>query len=187
MCNVDVQCLKTMLKICINAFANPNHSAVLPQVPLQAKNLIGNPPSFLNIRHPGWRLVFPFLVADTQLYKRLCPFVRLSVRWSVVIELKSGKMSVSSTFLWIGDWGKDAGWTPLPIRPQRYCDTASLVSFLSFSTSTHILHSLSICFYYVALSISVIICVFPSVGNFFSLFLCMTWFCLLELSVHLCF
>ena len=44
-----------------------------------------------------------FLVADTQLYKRLCPSVgpsvRRSVRWSVMIESKSGK-------------------TRLPARPQ---------------------------------------------------------------------
>ena len=44
-----------------------------------------------------------FLVADTQLYKRLCLPVRWSIRWSVgpfvtVIELKRGKMSVFGTF-----------------------------------------------------------------------------------------
>ena len=27
-----------------------------------------------------------------------------------------------------GDWGVDGGWTPLPTRPQQYCDPASLVS-----------------------------------------------------------
>ena len=41
-----------------------------------------------------------FLVADTQLYKRLCPSVRPSVRPSVgpsgVIELKSGKTRISA-------------------------------------------------------------------------------------------
>ena len=29
--------------------------------------------------------------------------------------------------VWGGDLGVDGGWTPLPIRPQRYCDPASLV------------------------------------------------------------
>ena len=38
-----------------------------------------------------------FLVADTQLYKRLCPSVGWSVGWSVeVIELKSGKTRISA-------------------------------------------------------------------------------------------
>ena len=42
---------------------------------------------------------FRFLVADTQLYKRLCPSVRPLVRWSVGPlvrdhESKSGKTSV---------------------------------------------------------------------------------------------
>ena len=29
-------------------------------------------------------------------------------------------------------WGKAGGWMPLPTRPQRYCDPASLVLFVSF-------------------------------------------------------
>ena len=41
-----------------------------------------------------------FLVADTQLYKRLCPSVGWSFGWSVgrsvVIELKSGKTRISA-------------------------------------------------------------------------------------------
>ena len=37
-----------------------------------------------------------FLVADTQLYKRLCPSVRWSVGWSVVIELESVKTCISA-------------------------------------------------------------------------------------------
>ena len=35
-----------------------------------------------------------YLFADTQLYKRLCPSVHLSILPSVVIELKSGKTGV---------------------------------------------------------------------------------------------
>ena len=73
-----------------------------------------------------------------QLYKRLCPFVhpsvRCSVRWSVVIESKSGKTSVSSTScrclrVGLGDLGVDRGRTPLPTRRHRYCDPASLVIY----------------------------------------------------------
>ena len=41
-----------------------------------------------------------FLVADTQLYKRLCPSVRRLVGWSVgrsvTLELKSGKTRISA-------------------------------------------------------------------------------------------
>ena len=44
---------------------------------------------------------FLFLVADTQLYKRLCPSVGRSVGWSVgwsvTLELKSGKTRISAT------------------------------------------------------------------------------------------
>ena len=29
-------------------------------------------------------------------------------------------------YVW-GAWGTDKGWMPLPIRPQQYCDPASLV------------------------------------------------------------
>ena len=68
-----------------------------------------------------------FLVADTQLYERLWPSVHLSA----VIESQSGKMSVSRTFceclcVGLGDRGVYWGWTPLPTRPQRYCDPAWL-------------------------------------------------------------
>ena len=31
--------------------------------------------------------------------------------------------------VWGGSWGADGGWMPLPTRPQRYCDPASLVTF----------------------------------------------------------
>ena len=47
---------------------------------------------------------------------------------SVMIESKSGKMSVLDTFcVWGGGWGVEGGWMPLPTRPQQYCDPASLV------------------------------------------------------------
>ena len=50
-----------------------------------------------------------YLVADMQLYKRLCPFVgplvHLLVRWFVVIELKSGETSVlNSLCVVVGVW-----------------------------------------------------------------------------------
>ena len=31
----------------------------------------------------------------------------------------------------VGAWGVDGGWMPLPTRPQRYCDPASLVLFIN--------------------------------------------------------
>ena len=63
-----------------------------------------------------------FLVADTQLYKRLCPSVGRSVE---VIESKSGKTSVLEAFVYVsvlegglgGALGVDEGWLPLPTRP----------------------------------------------------------------------
>ena len=80
-----------------------------------------------------------FLVADTQLYERLCPSPRLSihqsigllvhwsVRPSVMIESKSGKTSVLDPFCvclcgrGMG-LGLEGGWRLLPTCPQRYCD-----------------------------------------------------------------
>ena len=71
-----------------------------------------------------------FLVADTQLYKRLCPSVGRSVGPSVCgHESKSAKTSILDAFC-VCEWGSrgvDEGWMPLPTRPQRYCDPASLV------------------------------------------------------------
>ena len=76
-----------------------------------------------------------FLVADTQLYKRLClsvgrsvrPLVRLLVRGH---KLKSEEISILDAICaceW-GTCGVDWGWMPLPTRPQRHCDPASLVT-----------------------------------------------------------
>ena len=44
-----------------------------------------------------------------------------------MMESKCGETSVLGTFCVWGSWGVDKGWTPLPTRPQRYCDPASLV------------------------------------------------------------
>ena len=93
-------------------------------------------------REQGGRKPECFLVADTQLYERLCPSLRLSihqsigllVHWSVgpsvMIELKSGKTSILDTFCVClcvrgGDWGLVGGWRPLPTRLQRYCNPTS--------------------------------------------------------------
>ena len=80
-----------------------------------------------------------FLVADTQLYKRLCPSVGPSVRRSVTHESKIGKQALKMLFLVcvlvVGAWGVAEGWMPLPTRPQRYCDPASLV--LNFKRFLH--------------------------------------------------
>ena len=51
-----------------------------------------------------------------------------------MIELKSGKTSVFDAFCvcvcWRGAWGVNGGWTPLPTRPQQYCNPALHVSSL---------------------------------------------------------
>ena len=78
------------------------------------------------------KMNFGFLVADTQLHKRLCPSIGpsvcpsvcWSVCWSVTHESKSGKMSVLDAFMGMCV----GGWMPLPTRLQRYCDPASLVT-----------------------------------------------------------
>ena len=75
-----------------------------------------------------------FLVADTHLYKRLCPSVGPSVGASICPSVrehksKSAETSVLDAFCackW-GNWGVDWGWMPLPTRPQRFLDPASLV------------------------------------------------------------
>ena len=82
--------------------------------------------------------LFFFLVADTQLYKRLCPSVRRSVRPSVTTSRKVGKRAFKKLFAYGSELGRglggalgvNGGWLPLPTRPQQYCDPASLV--LSF-------------------------------------------------------
>ena len=72
-----------------------------------------------------------FLVADTQLYKRLCPSVRWSVRRSVTLKLKTQETRIynAAVFIecvwvyvsvWEGGLGEAWGWLPLPTRPQRY-------------------------------------------------------------------
>ena len=58
-----------------------------------------------------------FLVADTQLYKRLCPSIRLSVRPQPTSQ-KVEKRAFECFFG--GCVGKGAwGWMPLPSRPQQ--------------------------------------------------------------------
>ena len=74
------------------------------------------------------------------------PSVHPLVCWSVNLlvdqyKSKSGKMSVFLLFfvyvcVHVGYWGVDGGWTPLPTRPQRYCDPASLVP--SALTAIHV-------------------------------------------------
>ena len=81
------------------------------------------------------------LVGHMQLCKILCLSVVTSVSPSVrpyigplvrKHESKSGKTSVLDVFIsrcvGVGAWGVDGGWMPLPTRPQRYCDPASLVN-----------------------------------------------------------
>ena len=98
-------------------------------------------PYFFPLR---WNTILSILlVADTQFYKRLCPSVYPSVRWSrstarvVTLELKTRKTrifdaSVGDVCVCVGGgrgcgWGEAGGWMLLPNRLQRYCDPASLV------------------------------------------------------------
>ena len=68
-----------------------------------------------------------FLVADTQLYKRLCP----SVRPSVCQSIRHGDRVENKHFRYFFvRWGVDGGWMPLPTHPQQYCDPASLATKL---------------------------------------------------------
>ena len=61
------------------------------------------------------------------------PSVRRSVRPSVrnarVEKWKNERFRCFFGYVcwWGGAWGVDGGWMPLPTRPQRYCDPASLV------------------------------------------------------------
>ena len=66
-------------------------------------------------------------------------FVRPSVGPSVCrpdrnTRVETWKPSVLEAFfvfvLVVGAWGVAGGWIPLPTRPQRYCDPASLVRFV---------------------------------------------------------
>ena len=83
-----------------------------------------------------------FLIADMQLYKRLCPLVHWSVglsRLRCYARIENAKNVYSgccSWFcLWVSvleggwgcGWGEAGGWIPLPTRLQQYCDPASLV------------------------------------------------------------
>ena len=62
---------------------------------------------------------FCFLVADTQLYKRLCPLVRPSVRWSVRPSV--GPFVILSNFHTISVSGCST-WKVEKSRPQLFCN-----------------------------------------------------------------
>ena len=79
-----------------------------------------------------------FLVADTQLYKRLCPSVGWSVRSShshCHAQDENAKNAYLGCCSWCclcvsvleKGWGEAGGWMPLLTRQQRYCDPVSLV------------------------------------------------------------
>ena len=63
------------------------------------------------------------------------PSVRPSIGPSISTSWKVGKWAFLKTFCVClgvcGIWGVDGGWTPLPTRPQRYCDPVSLVEMQS--------------------------------------------------------
>ena len=75
-------------------------------------------------------LQVPFLVANTQLYKRLCPSVRWSVGrlvgWSVTLELKNGKTRISAPAHPSATDGRVSGLVPNPF--QLPCCTLGMAS-----------------------------------------------------------
>ena len=79
-----------------------------------------------------------FLVADTQLYRRLCPSVGPLVRHGHRIKKwRNERFRYFLCILIYGGLGKgvDRGWMTLPTRTQRYCDPASLVFSETYSKS----------------------------------------------------
>ena len=88
-----------------------------------------------------------FLVADTKLYKRLCPPIRWSVHplvrpsvgpwwlsrkvWKRAFMMLQSWLSVFVIEHWVGD-GMDRGCMRLPTRPQQYCDPASPVFYFNY-------------------------------------------------------
>ena len=106
----------------------------------QSRPLAGrtNQPDRVGKREEKRVIEFWFLVANTQIYKRLCPSVgplfRLSVCHTrvVTLELKTRKtlgclgccswycLCVSVLEVgWGCVWGEARGWMPMPTRPQR--------------------------------------------------------------------
>ena len=71
-----------------------------------------------------------FLVADTQHYMRLGPSVRPLVCKGRKVEQRAFWILFIYVCVWSGVRSVDGDWMPLPTRPQRYCDPASLVHFL---------------------------------------------------------
>ena len=91
--------------------------------------------------HTIW--IQPFLVAGTQVYRWLCPFIYWSVPRSITLELKMRKTRIYDTAelillqrncmcLWVCDFvaevvGHETGdWMPLPTHPQQYWDQRHL-------------------------------------------------------------
>ena len=74
----------------------------------------------------------PFLVADTQLYKRLCPAVRPSVRWSIgpsiTIKSKSVKVRISVPAHLSATDGRVSGHVKRDIREGRRYKTLKQIS-----------------------------------------------------------
>ena len=92
------------------------------------------------------------------------PSVGRSVGRSVTLQLKTQETRIYNAAVviecvwvyisvWEGGWGEAGGWLPLPTRPQRYCDPASLVTFdlilLDCAQSIYYQNTLLICDYLV--------------------------------------
>ena len=69
-----------------------------------------------------------FLVADSWIYKRLCPSVGSSVSQSVCWFV-SKSWKVEKQLLKMCMSGRGGIWKPLPIHPRRYCNTSYRLVF----------------------------------------------------------
>ena len=75
-----------------------------------------------------------FLVAVTQLYKRLCPSIYPSVHRSVCNTRVEKWKNERFRWFFLGmcvsgaAWGVDGGWMPLSTHLQRYCDCVTCSS-----------------------------------------------------------
>ena len=86
-----------------------------------------------------------FLVADTQHYMRLGPSVRPLVRKGRKVEQRAFWILFIYVCVWSGVRSVDGDWMPLPTRPQRYCDPASLVlKFFYFGQVVCLFHEIEV-------------------------------------------
>ena len=92
-----------------------------------------------------WAKVKRFLVADTQLYKRLCPSIGQSVDPSIrEHKSKSRKVSAFDASVPLGGaFGPNGGWMPRPTHPQQWNEWENNGQQIIFSKALSSLPSLN--------------------------------------------